>query len=210
MKRAALGVAALIVMILFFAGYFAEGLGVGEEARKALTGLSGVSRMLLAVFGLLMLENLFRNTAEEGRWAVKFLCFGLGTVFVYDFYLYADSVLFYRVDRALVEARGFVNALAVPLLAIAIARSRSWQIDIHLSRNFALHSAALLGSGVYLLLMSATGFYLKNFGGEWGSTIQIIFLFGAAVILLGTSSSETSRIPPRRRSRLFRMLRVIP
>ena len=43
-----------------------------------------------------LVEQLFRNAHPQHRWGIKFLCFGLGGMFAYDFYFYADAMLFKR------------------------------------------------------------------------------------------------------------------
>lgn len=139
--------------------------------------------LIVAIFGLVLVEQLFRNTRQEMRRGIKYLCMGLGSLFAYDFYLYADALLFQRVDGALWQARGFVNALVVPLLAVAIARDTRWSRDIFISRRIVFHTAALLGAGVYLFAMGAGGYYVRSFGGTWGAVAQVIFLFGALLML---------------------------
>lgn len=151
----------------------------------------------LCVSGLLLLENLYRNSNLDSRWAVKFLCFGLGAIFAYDFFYYADAVLFKGMKAVLFEARGFVNSLAVPLIAIAVTRSQSWGIPLHVSRNVAFHTAALIACGIYLLLMAGAGYYVQIFGGDWGATLQITFIASAVLLLFVLFSSGTLRAKTR-------------
>ncbi|MFN2309179.1 MAG: XrtA/PEP-CTERM system histidine kinase PrsK [Gammaproteobacteria bacterium] len=139
--------------------------------------------LLLAIFGLVLVEQLFRNTRPEMRRGVKYLCMGLGGMFAYDFYLYADALLLQRVDSALWQARGFVNVLVVPLLGVAIARDARWSLDIFISRRIVFHTASLLGAGIYLFAIGAGGYYVRSFGGTWGGVAQVIFLFGAILLL---------------------------
>ncbi len=139
--------------------------------------------LLLAVFGLAMVEQLFRNTRPEMRRGIKYLCMGIGGLFAYDFYLYADALLFQRVDSALWEARGAANALVVPLIGLAIARDAHWSRDIFVSRRIVFHSASLLGAGIYLFAMGVGGYYVRSFGGSWGAVAQVIFLFAATLML---------------------------
>ena len=141
----------------------------------------------------MLLENLFRNGDEEIRWATKHICFGLGAIFAYDFFLYADAALFNRIDESLFKARGYVNALAVPLIAVSVSRARTWGLNIHVSRKIIFHSAALVGTGVYLLSMAGAGYYLRQVGGEWGGILQTVFFFGALLILLVLFSSQAMR-----------------
>lgn len=140
--------------------------------------------LLIAVLGLVLIEQLFRNTLADALRSKKYLYLGIGTIFAYDFYLYADALMFQRVDLALWDARGFVNAIAVPVIGIAIARDPQWSFDIFVSRRIVFHTTALLGAGIYLLAMGVGGFYVREYGGTWGVVAQTIFFFGATLVLL--------------------------
>ena len=54
--------------------------------------------VLLTVMELVLVEQVYRSSRPEDRWAIKFLCLGLGGLFVYDFYLYANGALFGAID----------------------------------------------------------------------------------------------------------------
>ncbi|MEN8107610.1 MAG: XrtA/PEP-CTERM system histidine kinase PrsK [Pseudomonadota bacterium] len=140
--------------------------------------------LLIAIFGLVLIEQIMRNAHVESRRAVKYLCIGLGVIFAYDFYLYSQALLFRGLDVATWEVRGFVNAMAVPVLGIAIARDPRLSLDIFVSRRMVFHTTALLGTGLYLLAMGLGGYYIRSFGGEWGAVMQTIFLFAAGLILM--------------------------
>jgi putative PEP-CTERM system histidine kinase len=137
----------------------------------------------LALIGLVLLEQYFRNTRTDLRWRIKFLCFALGGMFAYDFYLYSDALLFHRVNPDLWAARGGIAALLTPLLAVSAARNPEWAVDLFVSRQVVFHSATLLGAGVYLLLMATAGYYIRIYGGEWGPVVQAVFLRGAFLLL---------------------------
>lgn len=172
----------------------------GVEFDRFLVRRSFFCTSLLVALGVLVLiEQVFRNTSRDSRWALKHLCFGLGFVFVYDFYLYADAVLFNRLDGVLMSARGIVNALAVPMIAISAARNRQWEIKIFVSRRVVFHVVVLIAAGVYLILMSAAGYYIQAIGGEWGRALTTTF-FSAAILLLLTLIFSTQL---RSRIRLF-------
>ncbi|CAN7659671.1 PEP-CTERM system histidine kinase PrsK [Pseudoduganella sp. LjRoot289] len=146
-----------------------------------------------AVLGMILVEQLYRNKSPQERWALKYACIGIGGMYAYDFYLYSDSMLFRQVNADIWGARGFVQALTVPLIALAVARSKSWTAELSVSRRVLFHSAALAGSAAYLLVMSSAGYYLRFFGGSWGSVMQVAFLFGASVLLAGVLFSGTFR-----------------
>lgn len=145
-------------------------------------------QLLMSVAGLVVVEQLYRNTPHEQRRALKYLCVGVGGMFAYDFYLYSDALLFQRVSATLWDARGFIHAMVVPVIGIALARNLQWSpnrdaIDVFVSRRIVFHTTALLGAGVYLLAMGAGGYYVREYGGSWGLVFQAIFLFGAGLVL---------------------------
>ena len=140
--------------------------------------------LLLAITGLVLVEQIMRNSHVESRRAVKYLCIALGILFAYDFYLYSTALLFQKIDVTVWEVRGFVNGLVVPVLAVAIARDPRLSLDIFVSRRMVFHTTALLGTGLYMLAMGLGGYYIKYYGGEWATVVQIIFMSGALLVLL--------------------------
>jgi hypothetical protein len=155
--------------------------------------------LALAIAGLVLTEQMFRRVSQDSRWSIKPLCLGLGGSFVFDLYVYADALLFGRIDADLWAARGLAQALVIPFIAVATARNKEWTLDIALSRGVVFHSTAFLASGIYLLAVAATGYYVRYFGGSWGKTIQVGFVF-AALLLLGWLFSSGSL---RARLRVF-------
>lgn len=149
--------------------------------------------LIISLLGLVQVEQLFRATRPEHRWTIKFLCLGVGGLFAYDFFMYSQAVLFGNLRENLWVGRGAVNALCVPFIAVSIARNRQWRMDIFVSRHVVFHSTVVLAGGLYLIAMALGGYYLREFGGSWGTVVQAIFLFGAAVLLLAALSSGQLR-----------------
>ena len=135
------------------------------------------SHLLLAVIGIVLIEQLYRNTRPEQRWVIKFLCLGLGGMFLYDFYMYSDGLLYKRIDLTLWHTRGFVDALIVPLIGVAIIRDPLWSPEIFISRKVVFHTTTLLASAVYLMTMGVAGYYVRDYGGSWGLVAQAFLLF---------------------------------
>jgi putative PEP-CTERM system histidine kinase len=173
---AGLYTAGLLLLCRMFAGSQAT-LTFGVDLLYA--GLLGT-----AIVGLVLIEQVMRNAHVESRQAVKYLCIGLGMIFAYDFYLYSNALLFQQLDPTIWDVRGFVNAMAVPVLGIAIARDPRLSLDIFVSRRMVFHTTALLGAGLYLLAIGAGGYYIRSYGGEWSTVVEIIFIFGAGLVLV--------------------------
>jgi len=138
----------------------------------------------IAIAGMLLVEQIFRYSESADRWAIKYLCLGIAGIFAYDFFLYSEALLFKQVNPNLWTARGFVNSLAVPLIAISIARNPKWELGIHVSRDVVFHSVTVVGAGIYLLTMAGAGYFIRYYGGTWGGTAQIAFFVGSGVLLV--------------------------
>lgn len=153
--------------------------------------------LFITIIGIVLIEQVYRNTRAEQKWSIKYLCLGLLGMFVYDFYMYADALLYQRIDPVIWQARGFVYALTVPLLGISVARDPLWSPEIFISRRVVFHTTTLLASGIYLMVMGIAGYYVRDFGGNWGLVAQAIFLF---ITILALALFISSR---RIRARLY-------
>ena len=167
------------VNLVFLARHDFVPLEVGAVDR-----LSLYSALSLSVFGLILVEQLFRNIPADSRWSAKPVSFGLGIVFVFDLYFYSQAVLFGRFDIDTVSIRGGIHALSVPLLYMATKRHVDWISKLQVSRTAAFHSATLLLVGTYLLLVSGIGYYVRFTGGDWGRALQLGLLFVALIGLV--------------------------
>ncbi|MCG8505605.1 MAG: PEP-CTERM system histidine kinase PrsK [Sphingomonadales bacterium] len=174
-----LGVSLLGLDFLSLGGVFQD-----EESLALSAKLHTMARLMLAVGGLLLVENFYRNTAPNNRWGIRFFSLGMAAMFVYDFALYAHGLLLRSIDPDLQLARGAVNTLIVPLLAVSAARNPDWKLDVFVSRSVVFHSVSVVAAGVYLLVMALAGYYLREVGGDWGALLQVTFVFGASLVLI--------------------------
>ncbi len=152
-----------------------------------------VGNVLLALAGLALIEQLYRNTSARFRWATKYLFLGVGGIFAYDFYLYSDALLFRSIDQSLWDVRGIIHLVAVPLIAISSARNKNWSLNVFVSRDIVLNTSAILAGGFYLLAMAGAGYYLREFGGSWGKFGQVMFITLSVVFLFVLASSARLR-----------------
>ena len=143
-----------------------------------------IGHVVATIAGLSLVEQLFRGASQEQRWALKFLCFGFAAMYGFDFYLYSDGLLFKQMDLELWEARGLVYTVAIPLIAIAVSRNPSIESRVTISRSAIFYTTGIVFTGLYLIIMSAGGFYLQLFGGEWGQVVAVAFIFSGILFLL--------------------------
>ncbi|MFT4582946.1 MAG: putative PEP-CTERM system histidine kinase [Gammaproteobacteria bacterium] len=169
--------------------WFGDTLFDATSVRK----VSSICSLMIATIGLILIEQLIRWTRSDAIWAIKHLCLGLGALFGYDFYLYADAVLFTRIDPDLWAARGAANVATVPLIALAAARNKEWDLNIFVSRRVVFYSSAVVGAGLYLLLVSSAGYYLNTYGGTWGGALRAAVVFAAILFLVSLIFSAQVR-----------------
>jgi putative PEP-CTERM system histidine kinase len=151
------------------------------------------SGLLAAVFGLMCVEQEYRNSSENRRWAIRYLCLAVTALGVFDLALYADALLFGQFDYGWWAARGYAHALMVPLVAVTAARTPDWRLDIQVSRKIVFHSATLLASGLFLLSVAAIGYGLRIFGGAWVGVAEVLIAFLALVAAAALMMSAAIR-----------------
>jgi len=158
-----------------------------------------LSHVALAIIGLLLVEQVYRNAIPEQRWAIKFTCLGLGCLFSYDLLLYSKALLFQQIDFSLWDARGIISAISTPLLLLSALRMQNLfnqpqeespnNVNKLLSassqmsgRKLVFYSVTLLLTGLYLSTMAVTGMFIKQSNAQWGNSAQIIFIFLAVLM----------------------------
>lgn len=167
-------------------------------ANNALRGVHDLLRVGIGVAGLLATENLLRNAEEEARRRIWPLCLALGATFAFELFLYAERLMVPGTSPIAAAGRGLVGLLAVPLLAVAMARNHSWRVDIHVSRTLVLHTAALIASGVFCMSLAAAGLFVRELGGAWGPQFELLTLVGSAVVLVAVLGSRELRVHLKR------------
>jgi putative PEP-CTERM system histidine kinase len=181
-------------IVLLIAGISAIASGAAWAGTLVMTGGLG-----LALLGLVLLEQLYRNSNMSGRWALRYLYFGVGGLFIYDLFMYSQGLLLDGISANVWQARGYVMLLTVPLIAIAARRNPAWSLRVFVSRDIAFYATSVAAVGIYLLLTAFGGYLVQRLGGRWGAVAQIVF-FTAAIGLLGILVASSAL---RRRLRVF-------
>ena len=152
-----------------------------------------VLQVTLSIVGLLLVEQVWRNTSVYSQSNIKFLVIGLATLFGYDFFMYSDALLFQKLSSSFWDARGAINAMAVPLIAATLLKSSSHPVGMQISRQMVFHTTTLIIAGIYLLFLSAGGYYINAFGGTWGEALRVFFIVGGILGLVVVLSSPAIR-----------------
>jgi len=152
-----------------------------------------ILNVLIALAGILLLEQIWRNSALFTRSGIKYLSLAIAAILAYDFIMYSDALLFNHLSSGLWDARGAINALATPLIATTLISQKGRAIGIHVSRQMIFHTSTFVVAGIYLIFVSAGGYYINVFGGDWGEALRVLFLFCASIFLILVLSSPTLR-----------------
>ncbi len=177
----------------------AAGLAPGDGLVSDRAAVVTYGGLMLALTGLVLLEQIYRNSPPENRRSLKPLVLGVGGIFAFDLFLYSQTALFGAIDATSWLARGAVSVGFVPAVALAARRNPTSSIDIFVSRQVVFYSTTLVAVGIYLVAMSFGGYLLIHFGGSWGSFARVIFFAGAIVVLIALMFSSSLRA----RSRVF-------
>lgn len=186
------GAQALWIVLGLYCLWAATGLasvtGLGFDINVPLVGI-----LLLALIGVVFLEQIFRNVESKQRWAIKFLLIPLAVMFAYDIFLYSYAMLYHAFNASAWAARGFVDALLAPLLLVAAARNRRWSLDVGVSRGVVFYSTSLLVVACYIIAIAVGGYYVRLYGGDWGKVAEIALICLALLLALLIASSGQAR-----------------
>ncbi len=155
--------------------------------------LGFAAALAVAIFGLVLVEQCYRRTPAASRWHVRPLLLAFGGLLAFDLVLYSDAMLFRVLDFDIWAARGFAQAVTVPLLLLTLQRTRDWSFELSVSRGVLAGSTALGATGAYLLVMAGAGFLLRQMGGSWGRALESALVFAALLLLAMVGMSATFR-----------------
>ncbi|WP_375177125.1 XrtA/PEP-CTERM system histidine kinase PrsK [Marinobacter mobilis] len=180
----------VVLLITFGIMEYAFGIAIVDGKTKV------VGQIALSLLGLSLVEQIWRNCGSMGRSSLKYICIAISTMMAFDFFMYSDALLFGQIADSFWDARGFVIALIVPLLAVNVVNTRKQPIEFQLSRTAVYHVGALSFAGLYLICLAIGGYYVKVMGGDWGNALQVLFVSGslAFFVLLATSQRIRARL----------------
>ncbi len=183
--------ALVAVVVLWAIGSFLPGepgLWVREAERYWLWG-----GFALAIAGLVLVEQVARNTRSTQRWALKYVWLAIGALYAWDLCLYSVAMLHGSLATLFWTDRGFVNAALAAVLAVGLSRIPEWESAAFLSPRIVFFSATLLAAALYVMVMAVGSYLIRRFGGSWGAAGQMLFLAAGALVLAVAALSEQFR-----------------
>lgn len=139
--------------------------------------------LALAILGLVLVEQVARNTRSGHRWTLKHVWLAIGGLFAWDLCLYSIVMLHGPAAELFWLVRGYVNASLGVLLAVGLGRISGWESASFLSPRIVFFNATLLAAALYVLVMAVGSYLLREFGGSWGAAAQLLFLAAGALVL---------------------------
>lgn len=177
--------------ILALAGYLA--LKVFDVPLLENTSLLIWVCLILSIIGLVAVEQLYRNTTDMRD--TKLISVLLATLFGYDIYLFAYSLIFNQIEPITWQARGAVNASIALFMALGImlTANANRPTPLAMSRPLVFYTTSLTAAGCFLATMAMGGYYVQLYGGEWGTVVQVLLLVLAIISIIIVFVSRTLR-----------------
>lgn len=159
-------------------------------------GLSVWFALGLAVIALVSVEQLYRYAAENDR-QIKLLCMNLAAIFLYDIYLFTHALIFKGLDPMLWQSRAAVSIATCLFMALGgmlLLQSQERPANFNLSRPIAFYTTSLVGVGILITVLSLGGYYVRLYGGNWGTVFYSLLLVGAILVIATVFVSRRIRM----------------
>ena len=140
---------------------------------------------LVSMIGALVgLERTYRASVGTLRWKIKFMLYGLGTLFAARFYTSSQLLLVQQIDPAVDTINAVALLVACLLIARSLLRPGSFEIDLYPSQTVISSSLTITLAGIYLIVVGLLAKVASALGGDQAFAIKT-FLILVAVVGLG-------------------------
>ncbi|MDO6423102.1 XrtA/PEP-CTERM system histidine kinase PrsK [Saccharophagus degradans] len=150
--------------------------------------------ILLSVVGLLSVEQLYRNVSDYRL--IKLICLNLAIIFIFDAYLFAQHLVLGHPDADLWQARAAVSIATSVFMAIGVMtlnQPRMQSAKLTFSRPVVFYSTSLTLAGALLTILAIGGYYVRLYGGDWGTVIYTVLMVCGLGSLLFVFASKHAR-----------------
>ena len=185
--RAALALCLGVLVLAVAAQVLARYAGWSED----LSRLPGLGALLLTVSGLVLVEQVLRNSPLAGGRALRLCALAIGGLFACDLFVAVQANLPSGVDAMVWSLRPVVYLLLLPVLWLGVRQLEGQPPRAFVSRQVVFYGSAALAVGLYLVLASVAAWLLRTRGGSWGEPLRALLLVGALAVLAVVLLSES-------------------
>lgn len=122
---------------------------------------------LICLFGLLLLEQLYKNMTPYQVPQIKLLCLSVGALLGFDYLVTINGLVFQRMDMSAWALRGWVCVLAAPPLALMVWYRQQWVKTIGFTQALAVRPIVLMAGSSYWAMLASVTTYLTWVDGGW-------------------------------------------
>ena len=180
-----------IAVVVLAVGIFAE-LYPGLLSLTLSTVLVAGS-ILMAISGLALLEQVWRNGRVSQRRDLRYLVLGIASLFLVDLLLYSDAVLGGHISALFWDIRGYIVVMTAVLVCRAITLRDRKAPGVFVSRRVVFHAATVIFAGIYLTVVALAAQLVRYFDQELGEAAQVVLFFGGAIIFVLLILSDRHR-----------------
>lgn len=195
----------IYLVCLMACGLFTATLVFSFEI-EIISGIICWQGMALAIFGSLGVEQLYRNVNTVRL--IKLLCINLAIMFIFDAYLFSQSILVGHLSESMWQIRAAVfmaTSLLMTIGTITLTQSSVLPATFHVSRPMAFYTTSLIIAGGLLTFLAISGYYVQLYGGDWGTVVytMLVVLGLASIALIFLSRSLREKINVQINKHLF-------
>jgi len=139
--------------------------------------------LLLSILIVFNLERTVRSSTGRVRWQLKFMVLGVAGLFGLRIYVTSQALLFSSLDTGFGTAEASALIAANVLFALSLARSRSLQVDVYLSRTSIQNSITMVFVGMYLLSVGVLARLARYFQAQPSLSFDTFVVFFSLTIL---------------------------
>ncbi len=193
-----------IVLTSFFSNSLTSGKPLVNESEAVFLriGWAGYALNLLsllsAVMILMNLERTLRYSSGRARWQIKFMVFGVGSLFGIRIFVDSQLLLYRFFSLNLDVLKVTVLILADLLIVISLCRARVLRFDFYVSHAAIYNSLSLVLAGLYFVLVGLMARVLYGWKGAAVVPLLAFYLLAAIVVLSVFFLSDRMRLRRKR------------
>jgi len=154
--------------------------------------------VVCSVLILMNLEQVFRASVGTMRWRVKFMVLALGLLFGVRLYTSTQAMLYRGQPLSLLVVDASALIVACLLMAVALKRSRLFEIEIYPSQAVLHNSVTAILAGIYLLVVGVLARLATSVGGDAAFPVKafliLVGIVGVGLLVFSDRVRQTIRL----------------